>query len=158
MCVPADRQILFNNKRWEAGGGEAFTQEKNKTTQNPLSDFLSSNIPNPARGEQNRLSNWVATEIWFVADPAGGKKKVLKMMKERKKTTTSTTTITTSSSLKTTSTPTRGRKRVDGKLAKLGELQWNSTLTYNKRSRGKKNKKLGRSNYEQVPIQLQQQQ
>jgi hypothetical protein len=40
----------------------------------------------------------------------------------------------------------------------LGELQWNSTLTYNKRRRGKKNKKLGRSNYEQVPIQLQQQQ
>jgi len=70
------------------------------------------------------LSNWVATEIWFVDDP-GGKKKVLKMKeRERKRTTTSTTTIATSSSLKTTtSTPTRGRKRVDGKLAKLGELQ-----------------------------------
>jgi hypothetical protein len=30
------------------------------------------------------LSNWVATEIWFVDDP-GGKKKVLKMMKERER-------------------------------------------------------------------------
>jgi hypothetical protein len=50
-------------------GGEAFTQEKNTTTQNPLSDFLSSNIPNPVRGEQNRLCNWVATEIRFVDDP-----------------------------------------------------------------------------------------
>lgn len=30
------------------------------------------------------MSNWVATEIWFVDDP-GEKKKVLKMMKERER-------------------------------------------------------------------------
>jgi hypothetical protein len=57
------------------GGAGLFTQEKNTTTQNPLSDFLSSNIRNPARGEQNRLSNWVATEIWFVDDPREEKKR-----------------------------------------------------------------------------------
>jgi hypothetical protein len=134
--VPADRQIdsLQQQQEMRRGGGKQLPKKK---TQLPKTHFLISSLlifQTLQEENKNRLSNWVATEIWFVDDP-GGKKKVLKMMKERERerkrkrtrtstTTTTTTTITSSSSLKTTSsTPTRGRKRVDGKLAKLGELK-----------------------------------
>ncbi len=54
VCLRTDR-FSSTTTRDEKGRGKAFTQEKNTTTQNPLSDFLSSNIPNPARGEQKQI-------------------------------------------------------------------------------------------------------
>jgi hypothetical protein len=118
------------------GGGKHLPKKK---TQLPKTHFLISSLlifQTLQEENKNRLSNWVATEIWFVDDPGekkeGTEDDERERERERKRTRTSTTTTTitssssssSSSSLKTTSsTPTRGRKRVDAKLAKLGELQ-----------------------------------
>jgi hypothetical protein len=84
VCLRTDRFSSTTTRDEKGGGGMHLPKKK---TQLPKTHFLISSLlifQTLQEENKNRLSNWVATEIWFVDDP-GEKKKVLKMMKERER-------------------------------------------------------------------------
>jgi hypothetical protein len=84
VCACGQTDSLQQQQEMRRGGGKHLPKKK---TQLPKTHFLISSLlifQTLQEEKKNRLSNWVATEIWFVDDP-GEKKKVLKMMKERER-------------------------------------------------------------------------
>jgi hypothetical protein len=84
VCACGQTDSLQQQQEMRRGGGKHLPK---KITQLPKTHFLISSLlifQTLQEENKNRLSNWVATEIWFVDDP-GEKKKVLKMMKERER-------------------------------------------------------------------------